>query len=76
MLLEIDTATVHVMLCLTNGGHLVPCLSRLPFAFWATCMSRRSLTKTVRACVDALRGSLAEIEADQGAEWELVDAVG
>ena len=39
-------------------------------------MSRRSLAETVRACVDALRGALAEIEADQGAEWELVDAVG
>ena len=45
----------------------------LPFAFGATCMSRRSLTDTIRSAVAALRSALSELE-DSGPEWELVDS--
>ena len=50
-------------------------LSGLPlFDSVDTCVSRRPLAETVRSLVDALRGALAEIEADSGAEWEVVDS--
>ena len=39
-------------------------------------MSRWLLTETIRSLVDALRGALAELEADSGAEWEVVEVLG
>ena len=58
----------------------LPCLLHLldlpPCAFEVTCMSRWLLTETIRSLVDALRGALAELEADSGAEWEVVEVLG